>query len=332
MKLDRLTGTTCGQPFPVYEDLVERLLAAHRADEDGRDATVAHVLGTCAAYACVDIETFTTIMARLGLEDSACVRIAQTVDSMLIYSTAYLVQSRCGRVAILCYRGTDTTNIGNWLGDVDVGLDTMTLGGETFGVHAGFYRNVRATRLTVIDELHLALQGRSLLDPDKSVEQPLQALYVTGHSLGGAMAALFSLSVVGTVEQRPIADRLRAVYTFGQPMAVGGPLPDAARALEPKLFRHITARDIVPTLPAASWGPFVHFGREYRYTEGQWQYAETAVAQLAHTREIPRSVLAVFASAKRRGSSRYTVAEHGAQQYLAALRPKGRVTEFGDHD
>jgi hypothetical protein len=235
-------------------------------------------------------------------------------------------------VAILCYRGTEPANLGNWLGDVDVGLDSITLAGEVMSVHAGFYRNVRATRWTVINELHLALQGRSLLDPEETVEHPLQALYVTGHSLGGAMAALFSLSLAGTPEQRPIADRLRAVYTFGQPMAVGEPLPDAARAIERKLFRHITVRDIVPTLPAAAWGRFVHFGREYRYAEGEWQHAETPVAQLANAREIPRSLLAVFATARRRGSSRYTVAEHGAQQYLSALRPKGRVTEFGDQD
>jgi hypothetical protein len=48
------------------------------------------------------------------------------------------------------------------------------------------------------------------------------------------------------------------------------------------------------------------------------------------SREIPRSHLAFFANAKRRGSSRYTLAEHAPLHYISGLRPSGRVTEFGD--
>jgi hypothetical protein len=330
VKLERLAGGRCGHPFPVYEDLAGTFLAAHRAEADERDGAVAHVLGTCAGYAYADLGTVATMMSRLGLEGNACVRIAQTVDAMLIFSTAYLVQSRCGRVVILCYRGTEPANLRNWLGDADVGSESMTLGAQTVSVHSGFHRNVRATRWAVIRELNLALQGRSLLDPEARVELPLQTLYVTGHSLGGAMAVLFSLSLTGAVEDRAIADRLRAVYTFGQPMAVGEPLPAAAREVEQRLFRHVAARDLVPALPAAAWGHFAHFGREYRYADGEWQRAETPVAQLANMREIPRSLLAFFATVKRRGSSRYNMAEHGPHHYISALRPKGRVTEFGD--
>ena len=51
MKLERVTGGACGHPFPVYEDLSVSLQAAHGTDGDGRNATVAHVLGTCAGYA-----------------------------------------------------------------------------------------------------------------------------------------------------------------------------------------------------------------------------------------------------------------------------------------
>lgn len=330
MSFERRIGGTCGRPFPVYEGLAESLLAAHGPGDSGRSALVAHVLGTCAGYSYSDIETFSTIMARLGLENHSCVRIAQTVDAMLIFSTAYLVQSRCGRVAILCYRGTEPTNLGNWLGDADVGPETITLGSDALRVHSGFYRNVRATREAVLGELTAALQGRSLLDPEVSVEHPLEALYVTGHSLGGAMAALFAIILAAAPEHRAIADRLRAVYTFGQPLATGAPLPEAAKAVGEKLYRHVFIRDLVPALPAAPWGQFAHFGREYRYESGEWQLAEIPVAQLENLREIPRSLLAFFATAKRRDASRHSMAEHGPHHYLSALRPKGRVTEFGD--
>jgi predicted lipase len=330
MHLGRLTGGRCGRPFPIYDNLVPDLLAAHHGDRVDRDATVAHVLATAAGYSYSDMETFATIMSRLGLEDNSCVRVAQTVDAMFIFSTAYLVQSRCGRVVILSYRGTEPATLGNWLADADVGSASLVLGGDALSVHAGFYRNLRATQWGVINELHLALRGRSLADPEKELDHPMQALYVTGHSLGGAMAVLFSLSLAGNAAERVVAEKLRAVYTFGQPLTVGEPLPEVARALGRKVFRHVNARDPVPALPPLAWGRFAHFGHEYRYTDGEWKASDTPVAQLKGVREIPLSLLAFFATAKHRTASRYSMKEHGPQHYIAALRPRGRVTEFGD--
>jgi hypothetical protein len=89
--------------------------------------------------------------------------------------------------------------------------------------------------------------------------------------------------------------------------------------------------DLVPTLPPVAWGQFAHFGHEYQYMDGQWQRAENAVAQLSRISEIPKSMLAMLADEKRRASLSYTVAAHGPHHYLAALRPAGRVTEFGDY-
>jgi hypothetical protein len=330
MDVERLLGPTPEHPFPIYDGLVERLLAAHRTDGCARDAVVAHVLGTCAGYAYADAETVATMMARLGLGKNACVRVTQTVDAMFIFSTAYLVQSSCGRVVILSYRGTQPGSVGNWLGDADTAPEPLRLDAETPRVHAGFLRNVRATRLRVMGELRHALDGRSLLDPATSTDHPLEALYLTGHSLGGAMAALLGLFLAGTAEHHAIAERLRAVYTFGQPMAVVEPLPALARTVGRRLFRHITARDIVPALPPAPWGDFAHFGHEYRHAAGDWHLAESPTPQLASLREIPRSLLALFSTAARRESSRYTMGQHGPHHYIEHLRPADRVTEWGD--
>ena len=330
MNLERLMGGRCGRPFPVYDNLVQGLLAAHERNSVDRDATVAHVLAAAAGYSYSDIETLATIMSRLGLEDNSCVRVEQTVDAMFIFSRAYLVQSRCGRVVILSYRGTQPESLGNWLTDADVGSASLALGGETLVVHSGFYRNVRATQWAIINELHLALRARSLSNPRKNLKYPMQALYVTGHSLGGAMAALFSLSLAGNTEERAIANRLRAVYTFGQPMVAGEPLPEVARTVAQKVFRHVNARDPVPALPPLAWGRFAHFGHEYRFANGEWKASDRPVAQLKGVREIPRSLLAFIATAKRRNTSRYSMNDHGPQHYISALRPKGQVTEFGD--
>ena len=334
MEPRRARGGNCQPPFPVYEHLVDDLLAAHTPAAAARDAIVAHVLGACAGYAYSDIETVAMIMTRLGLESNGCARVAQTVDAMFIFSTGYLLQSRCGRVVILCYRGTEPAGLLNWIGDADVGPESLSLvqgDAQPLRVHAGFYRNMRATRWAVLDELRLALQGKSLADPEQMLEHSLEALYVTGHSLGGAMAVLFALALDSDGADRAIAERLRAVYTFGQPMVIAEPLPPRAAQLGRMLFRHVRQRDPVPALPPALWGKFVHFGHEYRNADSRWEPATAPTAQLAGIKELPNSLFAFVASEKRRASLRYSLVEHGPHYYIAALRPPGRVTEFGDH-
>lgn len=48
------------------------------------------------------------------------------------------------------------------------------------------------------------------------------------------------------------------------------------------------------------------------------------------TMTIPRSLLSFFATEERRADFRYALGEHGPHQYVSALRPSDRVSEFGD--
>lgn len=334
MDLERIPGRTCGPPFPVYPQLVDTLARTHRGSAVERDATVAHVLATCAGYSYADVGTVATMMSRVGFGAHACVRVSQTVDAMFVFSTAYLLQSRCGRVVVLSYRGTEPAALGAWLGDADVGSDSSVLsvaqGFHAPRVHAGFYLNVRATWWGIVEELNRALAGRSLLDPDHTVESPLESLYVTGHSLGGAMAVLFALAVAGDGTHAAIADRLRAVYTFGQPMAVCAPVPSWVEEVGRSVIRHVRVRDPVPALPPAQWGPFVHVGQEYRHLDGEWRRSKTPVEALSGTRGVAQSMLALLAPQRQRRSYRYSAAEHRPHHYIEELRPRDRVTELGD--
>ncbi len=330
MIIERLSGSACAAPFPVYEGLVDQFLAPGADGAAARNATVAHALAVCAGYSYSDAPTVAMMMSRLGFEPAACVRIAQTVDAMTIFSTAYLVQSRSGRVVILAYRGTEPSNIGNWLADADVGSATMKCGETPLRVHAGFYRNVRATRWQVVEELRKAAAGKSLLDDGRDVQHPMEALYVTGHSLGGAMAVLFALSIASDEACRDIAGSLRAIYTFGQPLAVGAALPPSLAAIQEKTFRHVTARDVIPALPAAAWGTLQHFGHEFRHGGGEWRLADAPIEQLRNLRELPRSILAAFETIGRKKPSRYSLADHRPHEYIESLRPPGRLSELGD--
>lgn len=328
--------------FPVYGDLVDELVQAR--DIPAPNWKIAHLLGTCAGYAYSAAPTVATIMARMGLEANLCVQLAETVDAMFICSTAFLVQSRCGRVVILCYRGTEPANLISWLTDVDVEPEKVafSLGAGTFEIHSGFYRNVRATRWEVLNVLRRALEGEPLVEGARRPEHRLEALYLTGHSLGAAMAALMGVMIATEKAYRPLAEKLRAVYTFGQPMVGSRAFADAC-GNDPLLAgshaRFIHADDLVPALPPTFSGDFAHFGPEYQYAETrkdvwEWRKNADAMEQLSNPADIPLAFMSFLWRQLRRFrnvKSTFSIGDHGPQHYISALTERNGVqSEFGD--
>lgn len=356
--LRSMHGEPTTPTFPVYQHLVESLL-----DANDPDATVRHVLAVGAGYAYSDAGTVATMMARLGLDRIRCVMVSQSVDAMFIRSTAYILQSTDRRLVIICYRGTEPVNLVNWLTDADVNPTWVPfqfpLGPDpdsgvhapdgTPAVHAGFYRNVRATRYAVMGVLRRALVGKSIAAEDDSPGTPMQTLYITGHSLGAAMAAMMAVMIKTNSSYSELADKLKAVYTYGQPM-IGDPdfaaLCSHARFggtqfLADKLFRYIYAHDVVPQLPPTETGPFRHFGREFRcdalpttpaaprpeWTEAPHPTRQTNLVGLS----IGAAALFTAQVARLRGLPlQQSIVDHGPQNYIAALTPKGVRSEFGD--
>lgn len=267
--------------FPVYPGLTDYLVSVDKHPDPGR--VVPHVLATCATYSYAghglrgDAQTVQMIMERMGLERNRCRLFEQRIDALFVASAAYLVQSEDRRVAILCYRGTQPEDIISVLTDVDVVPERLSLdiGGTEHCVHAGFYRNMRVTRHLVVEALNRAVEGRSIYPEDgDEAGNRLEKLYVTGHSLGGAMAALMAIVLVSEPAYRHITDKLEAVYTFGQPL-IGDPdfAADCERAvdargrhvLRDRLLRYVYAGDVVPHLPPRPVGRYAPFGREIRY-------------------------------------------------------------------
>jgi hypothetical protein len=336
--------------FPVYPDLVTKLVSATAHPDD----TAAHTLAVAAGYAYADAATLAMIMARMGLADCHCLMLGQYVDAMFIDSTAFLIQSSDGQVVILAYRGTQPTNLISWLTDLDEYPDQIELRFPTasaagYPLHAGFYRNVRATRYEVIAALERALAGRSVLDdgraepstgalPNDGETGPMKALYITGHSLGGAMAAIMTtmLAVESPYQQR-YADVLRAAYTFGQPM-VGSPgfADECANVplLNDAVIRYIYRDDPIPHLPPKDSDRYQHFGQEYRYGKA-FPWSNTTASPIGQSGLLPTALspLAMLAQQSpelRRIPFRANLNDHGPQHYIAALTPPGVPNEFGD--
>ncbi|NKQ54641.1 lipase family protein [Amycolatopsis sp. K13G38] len=341
--------------FPVYPNLTDTLLDAMRtpgkptysqhAGKAELDLVVAHVLATCASYAYSDEDTLSMIMARLGLADNRVLRVSLDVDAMLIASTAFLVQSADGRVVILCYRGTPPTDLINWFADIQVDPERIRfrLDGATPTVHAGFYRNARSTRYRIVEALAHAVNAEPLDESFPKPDHPLEALFITGHSFGAAMAALMGVMLKTDPDRAPIADKMYPVHTFGQPMVGDGEFArkceeipwngDGDSPLSEHFVRWVYQKDIVAVLPPTASGSFEHFGVEYQFEGEVWKRRDKPVRQLRNLAGLvtaPIGFLTRQVEALREVRVGPSIDDHFPHHYVARLTPAGVLSEFGD--
>jgi hypothetical protein len=116
----------------------------------------------------------------------------------------------------------------------DIGTDFAAA-----GVAARFHRGFLAALADVWDPLYTALDAAM-----KAKERPL---WITGHSLGGALA----LVAAWRLQQKFIP--IHAVITFGAPMVCNEEGCKAyAREFDGKIFRYVDNQDLVPRLPTIS--------------------------------------------------------------------------------
>jgi triacylglycerol lipase len=136
----------------------------------------------------------------------------------------------------LTFRGTD--EVADWLDNINA-FSTKELFGE---FHRGFWKSVEDVWQPLMEELAVC-QARK--------KRPL---FITGHSLGGAMATIAAARFIQ--QDRPFT----SVYTFGQPRAL---TRDTARIFniecKDRYFRFHNNNDFVTRVPARLMG-YSHIG------------------------------------------------------------------------
>lgn len=147
--------------------------------------------------------------------------------------------------SILAFRGTDAGQLVDWAADLDAAF-AGAFGGQ---VHHGFLAGLLELWAPVLEAL------------------PDLPLWLTGHSLGGALATVGALQAVGT--GLPVA----GVATFGSP-AVGDAAFAAAftAALADRSDRWVHRADPVPRALNAYWG-YAHVPR-LRYLDRRGRLRE----------------------------------------------------------
>ncbi len=161
-------------------------------------------------------------------------------SAFMQYDTQALV-AETEEIVLVVFRGSEVpvgvagrvvATLRDWLAtDADMALTSFSDLGADVEVHSGFHRGFMA----VAEEIEAA------------VREPVAAgrrLWVTGHSLGGALATLAAPWLCA--RRLPVA----GVYTFGAPMAGGVGLTNLFRTLPIVGFhRYVQEGDPVPALP-----------------------------------------------------------------------------------
>ncbi len=241
------------------KDIVPQILQA-----DGYNPQALELLVNAAAWAYSSPNIYASILSRLGMENDL-VHITVVNDAMFIDATAYFNWSPCRKLGVLCFRGTRPFQIGDWLTDTSVQPVSFPKYGR---VHGGFYRNLMA----IWDEIARVIQN---------AVSELEALYITGHSLGAAMAVLATAMIYSDSAYEPIREVHRGTYTFGQPMVGSPEFADSCRPIfGDYVFRHVYGHDIVTRFPPRITGNFEHFGSEYVPLGDGWHGIKPTSSQL----------------------------------------------------
>jgi len=169
---------------------------------------------------------------------------------------------------------------------VDRAYDDLPCSAETLAavrVHGGFFGEYEGLRSSV-----LALV-RQRLERHRQDGRRVN-VYVTGHSLGGAVACLLALDLASArhLDERrpgheaPLLERPPVVYTFGSPRLGNAAIRSVYNMLVPDTYRVVAGRDLVPTLPPSC--QYRQLGREVWLDETG---AATYVMSVAMRRMLP---------------------------------------------
>ncbi|KAF8088513.1 hypothetical protein N665_0538s0014 [Sinapis alba] len=151
---------------------------------------------------------------------------------------------------VIAFRGTEQTKWKDLQTDlmlVPVGLNPERIGGdfkEEVQVHSGFLSAYDSVRIRIISLLKMAI---GYID-DVAEREDKWHVYVTGHSLGGALATLMAIELASSQLAKRGAITV-SMYNFGSPRVGNKKFADVYNQKVKDSWRVVNHRDIIPTVP-----------------------------------------------------------------------------------
>jgi predicted lipase len=223
-----------GERDPQYNGSI-RVLPSYRSDLD-RYKQVSTFR--------VELDATTTLLPNLGdLGNRIVRRIVRPRQVFIGFALTSEVQN------IIVFRGT--ANPKEWIANFQARqTDYVTAAGVKGQVHTGFLRLYN----------QISSQLRTVANQFASTVP----CYVTGHSLGGAMATLATADLVQN--NRSLAPQLQ-LYSYAAPRVGDLAFAQFFAAIAPNNFRVFNLSDLVPMVPPTNLGtqPYVHVGQEWGF-------------------------------------------------------------------
>ncbi len=218
------------KPAPVVATLAEKFTMQYSA-YDPPSWPVALELANCSSIAYLAPVFAEQELLKRGFADVSTLNFGSSLGYVAMI----------GDTAVIMFRGTNPPEIQDWL----VNLNNKSYRSASGAVHGGFW----ASYETLHDQLVEVLRQKN---PKR--------IWVTGHSLGGALAVVCSYRLM-TDEGKEIT----GVMTFGQPR-VGSPefCKHMDLELRGRMVHFVNENDLVPRIPPS----FEHFGSLVWYTDG----------------------------------------------------------------
>ena len=186
------------------------------------------------------------------------------IDLTEQFRDLYGFAAGCDDYAVLAFRGT--ANLKDWMTNLNAAPARFSWffeGAREVGeVHSGFTLAVRHSWEAIANAVDKVMP-RPPASPDlKGLSTSAQpTLWLTGHSLGGALAVLCGAAFSMTNTIRLVS----GVYTFGQPrVGLFNFCNNYNQLLRSKTFRFVNREDLVPRVPFRGWdyadiGSMIHF-------------------------------------------------------------------------
>ena len=166
------------------------------------------------------------------------------------------------KIVVVVFRGTD-----DWE-DLKKDVWAFSEPWNQGHIHAGF--------LSALNDLIVALDSKIQEHGAKN-----KHLWITGHSLGGAMAIAFAHDCIANHKLRP-----SGVVTFGQPRCFDRKLGEnVAKELHEKYVRFVNEHDLVPWLPPPlmphPFSGYVHVGARYLFLYDKIDFLDSTTICMA---------------------------------------------------
>ncbi|MGK3959014.1 hypothetical protein WMF38_38910 [Sorangium sp. So ce118] len=149
--------------------------------------------------------------------------------------------------------------------------------GINVGTNERLFEELPRSKIPVDEEGRVDLRG---LKESGTPSEPMEALYICGHSLGAAQAVIAAAMIYQRPEYSCLREKLRGVYCYGQPLVGDQEFSEECqKQFGDRLFRHIYEGDIITRFPPKLYGAFTSFGQEYVSTPEGWTHRKMTAGQ-----------------------------------------------------